>query len=59
MICPECHGTGKLTCRLNGASYVYPLLPCHACQGSKIAHCCDGERAQPEPDKREENNGPA
>ena len=37
MRCEICHGTGKL------------LLPCPDCDGSGIAHCCDGLRAQPAP----------
>lgn len=58
MICERCHGIGKLTCRLAGAPYVYPRLPCNACQGSGIASCCDAAgSAQPEPDKREDGDG--
>lgn len=34
-------------------------IPCDLCDGAIEPHCCEGERAHPEPDKREENNGPA
>lgn len=57
MRCETCHGTGKLTCRLNGVPYVYPRLPCNACQGSGLAHCCEGDCAQPEPPAREDEDG--
>jgi hypothetical protein len=49
--CQACHGTGKLTGRIGEAEHVYPLLPCDVCGGCSWEHCCDGDRAQPEPQK--------
>lgn len=43
MICPSCHGTGKLTGRIGGVDHTYPQLPCAECGGSGVSYCCDGE----------------
>ena len=61
MICETCHGQGK---RLNPALAVFAshahgsrvhnpdhlpmLVTCDECNGSGVAHCCDGLVAQPE-----------
>lgn len=41
MRCETCRGEGK----------VGPLpIPCGDCGGTGFAHCCEGDRACPEPD---------
>lgn len=68
MICPECHGTGcifSLPAGVNAFEMRLPALanamqrvPCRACGGSGVASCCDAAgSAQPEPDKREDEDG--
>jgi len=56
MICDQCHGTGKVfgdqTQRLRSH-----IIPCPACGGCGIAHCCDGD--QPSARDLEEQNGKA
>ena len=42
MICPTCHGNGKLTGRIAGQDHLYPQLPCPECEGSGAAYCCGG-----------------
>lgn len=63
-LCPTCQGRGNIEvafqfsigidgilCRSN-----YILAPCPDCFAGEY-HCCEGERAQPEPDKREGEDG--
>lgn len=70
MICPDCHGQGStflLPAGVNAFEMRLPALtnamrriPCRTCGGSGIASCCDAAgSAQPEPDRREDDNGPA
>lgn len=52
MICPRCHGTGKVT-RERRVAIVRQTFQweeiCPDCLGSGRQHCCDGEREQPAP----------
>lgn len=57
MRCEACGGVGKkLVDRIvveqrpwgELGTHVSQLEPCAACAGSGIAHCCEGEREQPE-----------
>jgi DnaJ-class molecular chaperone len=48
VICPDCNGTGqaRVTIEAGGKQFwVFLERPCRRCNGSRIAHCCDGECA--------------
>jgi hypothetical protein len=47
VICECCHGTGRILASICGDP-PYPY-PCPNCGGTGIAHCCEGECAQPDP----------
>ncbi len=47
--CDECHGIG-MKVRWHPAGRLEALYPCPKCNGSGIAHCCEGGREQPEKD---------
>ena len=50
--CRPCGGTGKLaflTVTPTGLIGVVGDAPCPVCGGSGWEHCCEGDRAQPEP----------
>src|ERR1051326_2618922 len=54
MICRTClhsplRGYIVASSRTVRGRVVDTMVPCLDCQGSAIAHCCDGDRAQPEP----------
>jgi DnaJ-class molecular chaperone len=60
MICETCHGTGKVMRDSLPVSGVMPgdpdhggsiWEPCGDCGGCGFAHCCEGLREQPEPDR--------
>ena len=61
MRCELCLGTGKAFVSArplrDGVSLAewlaYMNKPCRDCGGSGIAHCCEGDQAQPEPPERE------
>lgn len=38
MICPACSGNGYIRLRKTG------WRPCFNCNGSGVAHCCDGDK---------------
>lgn len=67
MICERCHGAGwifSLPPGVNAFEMRVPALanamrrvPCRTCGGCGLAHCCEGEICQPEPDKREVEDG--
>jgi DnaJ-class molecular chaperone len=49
MRCPDCHGTGSVFEYVVNNRPEYRLeftrvIPCPACDGSGLAHCCEGER---------------
>lgn len=44
MICERCFGSGLVRASI----YVPPVL-CPDCGGHGVVHCCDGDRATPEP----------
>ena len=46
MICEKCHGKGLVYSEPHDRAI--EIIPCDACGGCGFAHCCDGERAQPE-----------
>lgn len=43
MICPDCQGKGQ-----QFSDTIKVFLLCMTCHGAGFAHCCEGERAQPE-----------
>ena len=65
MICPVCHGSGKLrlppipTYAGQSDDGYHNIIagcgwwPCPACHGGH-QHCCEGERSQPEPQEKGE-----
>ena len=60
MICPVCHGAGKIRqwLSLMGGA-LWRDVPCESCGGCGVAHCCDGLCAQPEPDREPEKGDDA
>jgi RecJ-like exonuclease len=56
MRCESCHGTGRdfserartQASEGNAAELTAAERPCPDCQGSGIAHCCDGMCEQPQ-----------
>ena len=61
MRCEPCLGTGKAFIAERGVIGAFSFSewlahmnkPCRDCGGSGIAHCCEGDQAQPEPPERE------
>ncbi len=58
MLCPRCHGTGKLTGTIAGVTQCYPLIPCDydGCVQGHV-HCCDGLAAQPDTETTNQGTG--
>lgn len=60
MRCPNCHGTGYvLPPRYRarpGLPMAWYLRPCPECLNGQI-HYCEGECAQPKPDRQEDEDG--
>ena len=46
--CEHCHGTGN---EPPPYEFDWNGIPCKECGGSGIAHCCDGLREQPAPQR--------
>lgn len=51
MRCEECDGKGWVPFKAEG---FVVRMPCMACLGDGVAHCCDGLRAQPDEEGAEE-----
>jgi hypothetical protein len=59
MICATCKDSGFRGMVLTevtfpafrGDGYSTKWAPCPTCNGSGIAHCCEGDREQPEPEE--------
>lgn len=47
MICPTCHGEHYILRGRDPVTGRPARLPCPDCGGCGLAHCCEGERAQP------------
>jgi hypothetical protein len=54
MICPRCHGKGRLVGEAlfwqGGKNFAAcpEITPCPDCGATGCIHCCDGEQAQPD-----------
>jgi hypothetical protein len=52
MLCPTCHGTGRLVCKahlmVGGELQTFDMIEglCGTCHGQRVIHCCDGDREQ-------------
>lgn len=58
MRCETCRGKGgrwvpRTAWSLPGAPWVLVWEPCRECGGTKISHCCEGERPDLCPEKEE------
>jgi hypothetical protein len=56
MICPRCHDSGYLV-RPNRARNAIVIEPCPECNSHRVIHCCEGDRAQPDPEMKQDADG--
>ena len=56
MNCPTCFGIGEVLIDKDGRPVsrlrdATTMITCPECEGSGTVHCCEGDRAQPEPEE--------